>query len=99
MSKSSRATLPTNVKPNRYRLTLEPDLEAFTFRGDVAIEIEVVEPSSEITLNAAEIDILSSKLTLDGGQRHQAEGHGPGRVPRDRHLCVRFRDSDRAGHA
>ena len=67
MSESSRVTLPTNVKPTGYRLSLEPDLEASTFRGDVAVDIEVVEPSSEITLNSAEIDILSSTLTVAGG--------------------------------
>ena len=67
MTKSSRVTLPTNVKPTRYRLTLEPDLEAFTFRGEEAVDIEVLEPSSEITLNSADIDILSGRLTVDGG--------------------------------
>ena len=66
MSKSSRVTLPTNVKPTRYRLTLEPDLEAFTFRGEEAVDIDVVEPSSEITLNSTDIDIVSSRLTVDG---------------------------------
>ena len=67
MSKSSRVTLPTNVRPTRYRLILEPDLESFTFRGEEAVDIEVVEASSEITLNSSDIDILSSKLTVEGG--------------------------------
>lgn len=33
-----REVLPTNVKPTHYDLTLEPDLEKFTFSGRVIIE-------------------------------------------------------------
>lgn len=33
-----REVLPTNVKPLHYDLTLEPDLEHFTYTGKVIIE-------------------------------------------------------------
>ena len=33
-----REVLPTNVKPVHYDLTLEPNLEKFTFEGTVIIE-------------------------------------------------------------
>jgi aminopeptidase 2 len=33
-----REVLPTNVTPLHYDLTLEPDLEKFTYKGTVAIE-------------------------------------------------------------
>lgn len=33
-----REVLPTNVKPTHYDLTLEPDLEKFTYKGQVTIE-------------------------------------------------------------
>lgn len=33
-----REVLPTNVKPKHYDLTLEPDLEKFTYEGSVVIE-------------------------------------------------------------
>lgn len=33
-----RELLPTNVRPLHYNLTLEPDLEKFTFDGEVTIE-------------------------------------------------------------
>lgn len=33
-----REVLPTNVKPTHYDLTLEPDLEKFTYEGEVIIE-------------------------------------------------------------
>lgn len=35
---ANREVLPTNVKPLHYDLTLEPDLEKFTFEGTVVIE-------------------------------------------------------------
>lgn len=34
----SREVLPNNVKPMHYNLTLEPDLEKFTYSGTVVIE-------------------------------------------------------------
>lgn len=33
-----REVLPTNVKPQHYDLTLEPDFEKFTYEGTVIIE-------------------------------------------------------------
>lgn len=33
-----RQILPSNVKPLNYNLTLEPDLEKFTYEGEVVIE-------------------------------------------------------------
>lgn len=54
--------LPENVRPVCYRLTLEPDLTAFTFAGQAEIEIDVKEPTAEITLNAAELRIESAEV-------------------------------------
>ena len=33
--------LPTNVEPNHYTVTLKPNLNDFTFDGEVLIDIEV----------------------------------------------------------
>ena len=49
--------LPRTVVPSRYAVTLEPDLEAFTFDGREAIELEVAEPVREIVLNSIELEI------------------------------------------
>jgi puromycin-sensitive aminopeptidase len=59
--------LPYSVVPSRYRLTLVPDLAAGTFTGDVAIDVTVGEPVTDIVLNAAELTIGSAALSPAGG--------------------------------
>ncbi|MCY4136482.1 MAG: M1 family metallopeptidase [bacterium] len=54
--------LPRGVVPRRYELRLEPDLEAFTFAGVVAVDVEVLEPVGAIVLNAAELEISAGDL-------------------------------------
>lgn len=39
-AQGGREILPTNVKPTHYNLTLEPDLEEFTYQGTVKIEYD-----------------------------------------------------------
>jgi len=64
--------LPANVIPSAYELVLEPDLDAATFAGEVTIDVEVVEPTWEVVLNAidlqldaAEVDGRPAEVTLD----------------------------------
>ncbi len=60
--------LPRTVVPRRYDLTLEPDLAAATFAGTESVEVEVGEPTTEIVLNAVDIEI--DEATVDaGGER------------------------------
>ena len=58
--------LPETVRPSRYRIKLQPDLDQFTFQGEETIDIEVVEPTSEVLLNADELQIESATLSRDG---------------------------------
>jgi puromycin-sensitive aminopeptidase len=58
--------LPRTVLPRRYELRMEPDLDAASFSGEVAVAVEVVEPVSEIVLNAKELDIDEAWLTVAG---------------------------------
>ena len=67
MAPSTQFRLPTNVRPVRYKLTLTPDLERFTFAGEVSIEIDVVEATDSVTLNAADLEIAVAELTLEDG--------------------------------
>ena len=57
MTTDNRITLPTNILPNNYRLSLSPDMEKFTFGGEVQITVEVSNTTNEIVLNAAELEI------------------------------------------
>jgi len=57
-----RVSLPKNVRPERYTLTLEPNLGRFTFRGREEVEVEILEPTSAIMLNAVDLTIYRVQL-------------------------------------
>lgn len=61
-SAPQREVLPTNVKPTRYDLTLEPLFDTFTFNGDLAIDLDVNEPTSSIKLNLLEIEVHEASV-------------------------------------
>lgn len=63
--------LPRTVTPSRYDLTLEPDLEAATFTGEVLITVDVHEQVDEIVLNAIELDLFRVELFVDPGDRRE----------------------------
>ncbi|MCJ1400616.1 Aminopeptidase 2 mitochondrial [Xylographa trunciseda] len=63
MVTKAREVLPTNVKPLHYDLTLEPDLEKFTFEGKVIIDLDVKEETTSISLNALDLEIQSTTIT------------------------------------
>lgn len=66
---TSRYRLPRTVVPSHYELVLEPDLDAATFAGTVAIDVEVVEPVDEIVLNALDLEIDAAVLVGPNGTR------------------------------
>jgi puromycin-sensitive aminopeptidase len=67
MTSPSPFRLPTAVQPERYEITLTPDLEAFTFAGEETIAIDIVEPTSTIVMNAAELEVRTASVTLADG--------------------------------
>ena len=64
MPSSDAVVLPDNVNPRKYRMTLQPDLGTFTFKGEQTIDIEIAVPTARIQLNAAELEI--STVTYRG---------------------------------
>ena len=66
MSTSNEFVLPATVRPARYAISLEPDLERFTFDGEETVAIDVAESVSEIVLNAIELEVHSAALNRDG---------------------------------
>jgi len=64
--------LPRHVVPHRYDLRLEPDLTAARFAGQETITLTVLQPTSDIVLNAIEIDITSAQIEGASGPARQA---------------------------
>jgi aminopeptidase N len=58
--------LPEVARPENYKLTFAPDLEKASFEGDETITIRVLNPTSEITLNAADIDFHEVSISAGG---------------------------------
>lgn len=59
----NRQVLPTNIKPSRYDLTLEPHFDTFKFTGEVVIDYTINDKLSDfISLNTLELDIESAHL-------------------------------------
>jgi aminopeptidase N/puromycin-sensitive aminopeptidase len=61
------------ARPENYKLSFTPNLEVATFEGDETISIQVLKPTSEITLNAVDIDFHDITIT-SGGVAQQASG-------------------------
>jgi puromycin-sensitive aminopeptidase len=53
--------LPAAAAPRAYRLVLEPDLEALTFKGEVAIDLDVRDATREIVLHAVGLEIAGAR--------------------------------------
>ena len=66
MPTSQAVLLPNNVKPLRYAIHLTPDLFAYTFDGEETIDVEVLEATDTIVLNAAEMSISAASI-MDAG--------------------------------
>jgi aminopeptidase N len=60
--------LPRLVRPTHYNVTIEPDAAALTFRGDVAIALEVLAPVQSITLNALDLEFATVRFTDGAGK-------------------------------
>ncbi|KAI8808482.1 peptidase family M1-domain-containing protein [Cladochytrium replicatum] len=56
--------LPKNVKPVSYTLGIAPDLESLRFIGTVDIELEIVDTSDVIVVNALDLDVLAAPSIL-----------------------------------
>ena len=61
--------LSGGVVPEHYTLWFAPDLEKETFRGRQSIDVVLTEPTTEITLHAAELEF--GAVTISSGGRTQ----------------------------
>jgi len=66
LSLGAAQRLPEVARPDHYTLTFTPDLEKATFEGDETVSVRVQKPTSEITLNAVDIDFHEVSITSGG---------------------------------
>lgn len=60
--------LPRNARPSHYAVEITPHAEKMTFDGKVKIEVEVLEATSSITLQAANLTFGTSTLSAGKGK-------------------------------
>ena len=60
--------LPRNVIPQHYALVLEPDLGQATFDGEATVAVTVNEPTAEVVLNAADLDVREARFIGGDGE-------------------------------
>jgi aminopeptidase N len=58
--------LPKNTIPDNYTLTFAPDFNQDNFAGDEIIQVRILQPASQIVLNAAQIDFEDVSVTIGG---------------------------------
>jgi aminopeptidase N len=66
ISLAAAQRLPEIARPENYKLTFTPDIEKATFEGEETISIRVLKPTSEITLNSADIDFHEVSISSGG---------------------------------
>ncbi len=67
MTTEAEYRLPRTAIPTHYELTLEPDLAAAAFSGTVAITLDLVDRTTDLVLNAAELEIAEAELVASDG--------------------------------
>ena len=67
MAAANPYRLPRLVEPERYELTLTPNLSAASFAGEEKVRVRVTESTDLIQLNAAELEILSAEAISETG--------------------------------
>ncbi|HEV2427006.1 MAG TPA: M1 family metallopeptidase, partial [Acidimicrobiales bacterium] len=73
MSTANPYRLERTVVPSAYRIFLTPDLDRASFSGRVEIDVDVAEETTEITLNAIELELGAATLTGGGRARRSRE--------------------------
>jgi puromycin-sensitive aminopeptidase len=61
--------LPDTVVPEYYQVQLNPSIAAATYTGDETIDVRLLKPATEITLNAIEINF--KEVTIAAGSKSQ----------------------------
>ncbi|OIR58265.1 MAG: M1 family aminopeptidase [Amphiamblys sp. WSBS2006] len=67
-----KKTLPENIRPESYRIFLEPNIENGTFIGETVANLVVLEDADEVVLNSVDLIVERATISVDGGEKKQA---------------------------
>ena len=65
--------LAKSIRPIRYELDIDADLENWAFVGNERIDLQIDEPTASIALHAVEIKISKPRIVDAGGVEHTAD--------------------------
>src|SRR5579884_2358440 len=64
--------LPRTIEPDRYEIEIVPDLDRATFTGTERVSLQIHEPTGELVLNAAELEVAQARLVCQDGAQLDA---------------------------
>ncbi|HKS31027.1 MAG TPA: M1 family metallopeptidase [Chthoniobacterales bacterium] len=59
---STPGKLPKQIRPTDYAIWIKPDVKKLTFTGREKVKIDVEQPTHQITLNAADVNITDAEI-------------------------------------
>ncbi|MCL7713488.1 M1 family metallopeptidase [Stenotrophomonas mori] len=68
LAESVTTQLPRSVRPSHYRIEVTPHPAKMAFDGHVSIELEVLEATAQVVLQAADLRFANSTLAAAGGK-------------------------------
>uniref|UniRef100_A0A7S1XT33 Aminopeptidase n=1 Tax=Phaeomonas parva TaxID=124430 RepID=A0A7S1XT33_9STRA len=64
---AGRVVLPPCLEPTKYILKITPDMERFVFDGEMSVELDCREATSEVVVHSKELHIREACVEHDGG--------------------------------
>ena len=56
--------LSNKIFPSKYNISIQPDIEKMSFQGTVSVNINILEPTEEITLHSVDLSLISVELHI-----------------------------------
>jgi len=72
---SGRVLLPADVRPKRYRLDLQPNLDTFIFNGIAEVDVTVLNTTSSVILHSVYLSISSIQFVTKDGSIMAPKSH------------------------
>ena len=66
---ASRKTLPKDVRPVHYDVSLKPNLHDFVFSGTVDVQLQVVKSTDTLVFHGKDIEIQAAAYTTANGKK------------------------------